>query len=485
MEFEIKEYNYIGADLKGRRKGQVKTTCPFCSETRKNKHDPCLSVNIDTGQYNCHHCGKSGNMHKFSKIKNDIDYKIPYYHYSDDYPIDDKVKQWFADKRGISVETLKHLKIDYEHDIYFPQINKKRNAIVFPYFCREFVLIKIQDGDKNFTLVKNAQKTFYNIDSIYEADTVYIHEGEIDVASSVECGIYNAISVPNGATKGNVNIDYIDDVYDTYFKDKDKIILAGDNDEAGRNLMNKLAERFGKYRCYIVDWKDCKDGNEFLIKYGKDDYINAMKNAEPLPVSGVYTAKSFADRLFDELENGVQKGSPCHIQSLAPHFSWLKKDVVVFAGYPNMGKTEFLYFLCMLKSIKDGWKWSIAAFEDKTGDRFFRKLVEMYVGMRLDPEQEKYKNHMSPNQLKEAIDFCQNHFFYIRPDDSFTREKVFESFRYTVARYGVDGVIIDPYNKMLKERIAGLRDDELLIDYYRYCEQFAIDNNVVSITVTS
>ena len=485
MDFEIKEFNYVKIDLKNKTKGQIKTTCPFCSQDRTHKHDACLSVNIDTGLYTCHHCGKSGNMHKFSVVKQK-EYKVPYYHYNDDYPIEENVVKFFAD-RGISKETMKHLKIDYEHDIFFPQAGKTRGAIVFPYFLNGVCINKkFRSAKKEFTMVKDAQKTFFNIDHIADTEDVIIHEGEFDVCASVEAGIWNAISVPNGATKGIVNLDYLDDCYDTHFKDKKKIILAGDNDEPGRNLMLKLAERLGKSRCWTVDWKDCKDGNEYLIKYGKEEYKKVIEEAEPFPISGVYTAKTFEAKLLDEWEHGTQKGSPCHIQSLEEHFSWLKKDVYVFAGYPNMGKTEFLYFLCMLKSIHSGWKWSIAAFEDKTGDRFFRKLVEMYVGMRIDPSEVnlKLRNQMSQNQLKEAIDFCQSHFFYVRPDGSFTRKAIFEAFDYTVARYGVDGTIIDPFNKVVKERINGLRDDELLIDYYREYEQFAVDHNTVSITVT-
>ena len=43
-----------GINTKGRIAGQFKTTCPKCSHGRKKKSDPCLSVNIDEGVWNCH-----------------------------------------------------------------------------------------------------------------------------------------------------------------------------------------------------------------------------------------------------------------------------------------------------------------------------------------------------------------------------------------------------------------------------------------------
>ena len=42
--------------------GEEDTTCPECSESRKNKRARCLSVNIDKGVWTCHHCGWSGGL---------------------------------------------------------------------------------------------------------------------------------------------------------------------------------------------------------------------------------------------------------------------------------------------------------------------------------------------------------------------------------------------------------------------------------------
>lgn len=483
MEFEIKEYNYINVDLRGKRKGQVKTVCPFCSQDRKHKDDACLSVNIDTGMFTCHHCGKNGNIHKFSKVKHE-DYKVPYYHYNDDYDINQKVVDYFAG-RSISNETLRIAKIDYENT-YIPQIGKERNAIVFPYFKNGVCINKkFRDAEKNFVLVKDAEKTLFNIDAIADTDDMIVHEGEIDCLSSIECGFFNAVSVPNGTTKGNVNLDYIDNIYDSHIKDKKRIILAGDNDEAGKNLMQKLAERFGKGRCYIVDWGDCKDGNDYLIKYGKEEYVNAINNAEPYPVSGVYLVKQFEPKLYDELVNGTKRGSTTHMASLDVHFTWMKKDVVIFAGYPNMGKTEFEYFLNVLKSVKSGWKWAIAGLEEKDGERFFRKLIEIYVGRKLSVPNPKYASLiMTENEFRAGLDFVNSHFFWVKPETKFSKHAIFDAFDYTVAKHGVDGIIVDPFNKLVKETKAGLRDDELLVDYYRSCEEFAISHDVVSVTIT-
>src|SRR5688572_7172497 len=51
----------IGIRLR-RDSPQQKVLCPQCSHLRKNKREPCLSVNInkDGIQYRCHNCGWHG-----------------------------------------------------------------------------------------------------------------------------------------------------------------------------------------------------------------------------------------------------------------------------------------------------------------------------------------------------------------------------------------------------------------------------------------
>ena len=42
--------------------GQVYTTCPLCSHTRKKAKDPCFSVNLDDGVFHCWHCDVEGKL---------------------------------------------------------------------------------------------------------------------------------------------------------------------------------------------------------------------------------------------------------------------------------------------------------------------------------------------------------------------------------------------------------------------------------------
>ncbi len=43
--------------------GEVRTTCPQCSPSRRKSRDACLAVNVDAGTWYCHHCGWKGGLH--------------------------------------------------------------------------------------------------------------------------------------------------------------------------------------------------------------------------------------------------------------------------------------------------------------------------------------------------------------------------------------------------------------------------------------
>ena len=128
--YEIVEFNYLKLDLKNKVSGQMKTICPFCRENRTNKRDKSLSVNITTGVYNCHYCGKTGNIHKWRKIGARKNYVKPVW--TNKTELSDKLVKWF-EGRGISQGTLNKMRVTEEKE-WMPQTEKEENCVVFNYF---------------------------------------------------------------------------------------------------------------------------------------------------------------------------------------------------------------------------------------------------------------------------------------------------------------------------------------------------------------
>ena len=129
----------------------------------------------------------------------------------------------------------------------------------------------------------------------------------MDVLALYEAGITNVVSVPNGATLNHNNLDYLDACID-YFEDKEKIILAVDSDDAGQALQTELIRGLGSEVCYLASFDDCKDANEYLLKYGKEKLVTRITNANPVPLENVTTFRDIEDEVTDFVRNGFKPG---------------------------------------------------------------------------------------------------------------------------------------------------------------------------------
>ncbi|GAA0165855.1 DNA helicase [Lithospermum erythrorhizon] len=209
---------------------------------------------------------------------------------------------YFA-KRMISKETLeKNHVMQRADDQHLPSFHcshegcNYQNVIAFTY-RRDGMLVgcKYRSVKKRFWQMKGAEKIFYGVDDIKDADEIIIVEGEVDKLSMNEVGLCNCVSVPNGAppSVSDKETSIEEDVGFQYlWKEKEymekasRIILATDGDIPGQALAKELARRVGIERCWQVCWpkKDefsfCNDANEVLVNLGADALREAVKNAE-------------------------------------------------------------------------------------------------------------------------------------------------------------------------------------------------------------
>jgi len=231
-------YSDFDINVGNKASGQTYTICPKCSHDRKKKNTKCLGVNLDKGIWHCNHCNWSGSLSKKQ-------YVLP--KWENNTQLSDKVLEWFQ-KRNISQETLVKMQIA-EKSEYMPQVESERTVVCFPYIKDNKVLnVKYRTSDKLFKLYKDAELIFYNIDGIKDQEEVLIVEGEIDALTMIQLGYTNTVSVPNGATKGNNNLQYLDNCYQ-YFENVKKVIIATDNDEPGERLAQELARRIRIEKC--------------------------------------------------------------------------------------------------------------------------------------------------------------------------------------------------------------------------------------------
>lgn len=434
MKIKSKSGQYFEIFLK-RNSGEESIICPACSQDRKKKTIKCLSWNHDKQIGHCAHCDEAFYIEKEKKKE----YFLPVPKLQ---KVSDKTLQWFQG-RGISNNTLLRFKVT-ESKEFMSQVNSERNCICFNYFRDEKLInIKYRDGAKNFKLVKDAELIFYNLDSIKDEKECVIVEGEIDCLSMYEAGIFNSVSVPNGANKGS-RLDYLDNCID-YFLGKEKIIIATDNDAAGIVLRDELIRRLGKEICWIVEYPaNCKDAND-VLKTGIENLKELINSAYQLPIEGIEQAKDIDDELMQIFRNGYPVGDKVSYHDLDDHITYRKGEFTVITGTPGAGKSTFLNNLLVKLANRNEWRIAIFSPEKQPNAILSAEIAEIFIGKQFF----SYNNLfvMGLKELQASKDFINEYFWFMKIDEiDVTIDGILDKCRELVVRNGVNCLVIDPYN---------------------------------------
>lgn len=423
------------------KNGENQMVCPECSEHRKpeNRKLKVFSFNLNKKVGRCNHCGLVLVEFKDFEFKPKIEYKRPIPKQISKYS--DNVITFFK-TRLISEKTLLEMKVT-ESIEWMPKAAKEIPTIQFNYFRNgELINIKSRGKNKDFKLYKDAELIFYNLDAAINNQTIIIVEGEMDALALYECGLHNVISVPNGATLGKINMEYVDNCIDS-FSDNTKFILALDNDQAGINLQNELARRLGYENCSKVTFKDCKDANECLIKYGIKITLDCINDSKEFPIIGVFDAYDIKENIYDYYNNGLPSGCGIGMAEMDSFLKFQQGYLTTITGIPGHGKSEFLDFILCRLNISHGWKTALYSPENHPLELHFSKFAEKMIGKPFEGF-----NRLSPIDLENMIKYHANNFFFINPENNFKLENILDSVRQLVRKKGINAFVIDAWNKL-------------------------------------
>ena len=456
--------------------GKTQGICPLCSSDRKAPKQKlkCASYDWQTGLGTCHNCNTTFQLHTY-KRKGDSTKEFVRPVNENISPVKNtKVEDWFK-LRGINKNTLQNLKIS-EGPEWMPQTGKEENTIKFNYFIgNDLINIKYRDGRKNFKLYKGAEKVFYNINSIVGYNSCIIVEGEMDVLSFHEAGIRNVVSVPNGATINNNNLDYLDNCID-YFDDKEKIILAVDKDEAGQALQQELIRRLGAEVCFIIDFDDCKDANEYLLKYGTERLSKLVQKAKAVPLENVTTFNDIEGEITDFVENGFKKGYQVGLQNFDEIFSTYTGQFITVTGIPSSGKSDFVDQMVVGYNQNYQWKTAFASPENAPTFLHAHKL------MRKVWQDMPQKSDIGGAKWQSIAKHVNENFFFIDME-RYTLESVLKKGAELVKRKGIKCLVIDPFNKVRDVNCKTEDVNRYTMEYLTKIEIFAKKYDVLVIVV--
>jgi len=468
MQIETTEINGFTIDEFNVHKlaeGKTQGICPLCSIDRKKGHEKakCASYDWKRGIVTCHNCNTSTQMHTFlRKGATEKIYARP--------PIEEtlligtKVEEWFKG-RGISRQTLVDMKVS-EGLEWMPQTQREENAIKFNYFIGDQLInIKSRDGRKNFKLHKGAEKIFYNINSTVGYEEVIIVEGEIDALALHEAGIKSVVSVPNGATVGGNNLDYLDNCID-YFEDKTKVIIATDNDKAGEALQQELVRRLGAEVCFIVSLDDCNDANEYLLKHGKEKLQKCIAGAKPVPLENVVQFKDIEDEVSLFVREGFKPGYQIGLPDFDSIFSTYTSQFVVVTGVPSSGKSDFVDMMTVGYNRNYGFKTAYASPENAPTYLHAHKLMRK-IWNKLPTAED-----INSPEWKEVAEKVNENFFFIDME-KYSLDSILRKGAELVRRKGIKVLVIDPFNKVRNTECKSEDVNRYTMEYLSKIETFA------------
>jgi len=482
----LNELHKLGISAKGYYGKDQNLICPKCRERKeaqgKKERDKSLSVkiiNADEAVYKCHaaKCGFKGGINLKNRNKS---YSRPApWTNSKDYP-DHLVKE--MQRRGISEKTLDKM-----------DIRAKGFAIEFPYFRNgELINIKTKysskSSKKGFRQHKGAEKILYNVDSLEGKEQAIMVEGEMAVLALVEAGLdkdYGIVSIDQGAGPEGTDLGGKLECFGNCTHEISKIkewILFLDNDNPGRYTQKEIARRLGEHKCRkVIHSEECKDANDYLIEgvlpLDRDAKLETLrykiKNAEAIPVAGIKELDDdVLDAMIDALYHGRKQADTTGFNTVDNVMRFKDGHLTLFTGIPNRGKGQVMRNLAIIQSLMHGIKWGVYAIEDYGTDsigvdEFYEEIAEIYLGKKLKPIIDLPEEQQKEEEAKyrKAAAWIKEHFICIDPPLGKlpTNDWLNEKLTYLKQKYGVDGYIKDPWNKIFKDKKNNYeREDEYL-----------------------
>lgn len=461
--------------------GEIDVSCPQCSASRKKKQARCLSVNTAKGTWLCHHCAWRGSLCSGEEGRSDVTWAGPRSYrkpiWIETEPTDE-MYAWFA-TRAISRAVVDRNRIT-SGVVYMPQTEDREEVIQFPYLRQgEVVNVKYRVmREKFFRLSPGAERVLYGLDDLREQTAGVIVEGEVDKLSVEEAGIQACVSVPDGApTPGSGDLakklDYLEKAGNC-LDPLTKIVLAVDADAPGQALQAELIRRLGAERCWTVRWPDgCKDANDVLRAHGAAVLAQVLTEAVPVALPGIVEA---ADTLEDVLEyhaHGLPGGVSTGWPTLDTYYTVRPGELTVVTGYPSSGKSNWLDALCVQLMRRHEWRIAFCSPENYPIQRHVAGLCEKVSGM---PFREWRVGHpmMERRDVVQAVRYLQDHArFLFVDDDGLSVEGVLRQSRAVVARFGVRGLVVDPWNELDHTRPERLTETEYISEALTKFRRFA------------
>lgn len=279
-----------------------------------------------------------------------------------------------------------------------------------------------------------------------------------------DCGVQNVVDYTDQLLKDAAPL----------FKAAKRIVIAFDND--AEELRNEVLRRVGAAKCWNVKYyaETCRDT---MAQHGGDFICQDINEATPHPIKGLYEVENFMDAVIAYYEGRMTGGVSTGWPNVDKLYKAFRSHLTVVTGIPNSGKSTWLDALCCNLAELHGWRHGVFSPENPR-ELHVIKLAQKKVRMPIDPS---HRDRMSVDALTSGASWVNNHFKFIYSssmEDPPTLDWILDRASDAVLRWGIEGLIIDPWNRIVKKYDSGQTENAYIEMALAKILRFAINHDV-------
>jgi len=436
-----------------------------------------MYINVMTGAYYCHRCGKKGrNLKQLQYALGLISLKDPVKTKFITIPESDIIKyhkaalenpmalEYLTEHRCLTEDTIKHFRLGYT-------VKDGAPIIIIPYFDKNNVCVGMKydyftrpPGLPKYTKETGTKTQLFNLQNIDLTQPLVITEGEYDAMSGYQYGYTNIGSVPNGSQGANGWGEEINRAK--------KFILCFDNDSAGQGGAELLAQNLGPSKCVRV-YPRTKDLNDALqLGISKEEIDSWFKEETPFFNAPVTSIQEYVGKAVCFLEDTTQsKGYSTGWDTFDYLLGGIRlKETTVISGKTGNGKTTFGMAL-IGNLLKVGIKCLIVSPEMREE----KLLIELANNF--------YRKQASPEEIQKFTKRYQNDVFLANVYGKWTENRdeslmtmLFNLIDYASEQQGIKFVFIDHLRLFTSSSQEKERAD--IDEFMRKCVKSAVVNDL-------
>lgn len=252
----------------------------------------------------------------------------------------------------------------------------------------------------------------------------------------------------------------------------EKHVMALTGTPAGQKATQELVRRLGAERCWEVRWRsDGESAHDVMASYDLETVRACIAAAIPSPVKGIVTIDALGPAIDRLYRDGIRKGVSPGWEHLAKHYTIRPGELTLVLGVPSHGKTSALSAMLMRVAEATGWTFAICSPEQLPLELYAARLLELLTG---EPFDSGPTPRMSLETLQRAkLQLAHMVSFLLPEDHSPTVSHLLELAAVQIAREGVKGVVLDPWNMMDHTRPGRLTEVEYISQALAQIKRFA------------